>query len=121
MRRHAKVIPLLLAFLYRAMCCLIPGPKSAYFYWCIVRFSMWLDLLHFFRSWTFSRLVSSSSISAATVSSHVLLSLSTGLRPSTLILIFHPVLIIFPHQMSFPSHPATSNDSLNGLNSYQLC
>ena len=60
------------------------------YYRFIVRFPMGLGflfitfLLHFFLSWTSSLLMSSSAISASTLSNHVLLGLPTGLLPSTL-------------------------------------
>ena len=45
-----------------------------------------------------------------------------GLLPSTLISIhiFHPVFIIFPHHMSIPSQPTTSNDSCDWFNFNQV-
>ena len=60
------------------------------FYLFIVRFPIGLDflfmtfLLHFFLSLTSSLSISSSAISASTLSNHVLLHLPTGLLPSTL-------------------------------------
>ena len=62
------------------------------YYRFIVRFPIGLDflfttftlLLHFLLSWTSSLSISSSAISASTLSNHVFLGLPTGLLPSTL-------------------------------------
>ena len=62
----------------------------SYYYWFKVSFTIGLDflfiifLIHFFLSWTYSLSISSSAISASTLSNYVLLGLPTGLLPSTL-------------------------------------
>ena len=99
------------------------------YYQFIVRFLIWLDflfitftfLLHLLLSWTSSLSISSSAISASTLSNHVFLGLPTGLLPSTLYSIhfFHPVFITFSHHMSIPSQSTTSNESCDRLNSNQ--
>ena len=95
----------------------------------MARFPIGLDfpftkfLLHFFLSWTSSLSISSYAIFASTLSNDVLLGLPTGLLPSTLNSIHFFTqssslfLITFPHHMSIPSQPTTSND--NRLNSNQ--
>ena len=82
------------------------------YYRFIVRFPIGLDflfiifLLNFFRSWTSSLSISSSAISASTLSNHVFLGLPTGLLPSTLYSIhtyfLHPLLITCPYHLSLP-------------------
>ena len=60
------------------------------YYRFIIHFPIWLDflfitfLLHFLLSWTSSLSISSSAISASTLSNHVFLGLPTSLLPSTL-------------------------------------
>ena len=83
-----------------------------YYYRFIVRFQMGLDflfitfLLHFFLAWTDSLSISSSAISASTISNHVLFGLTIGLLPPTLnsIHLFTQssllFLITFPHHFS---------------------
>ena len=75
--------------------------------------------LHFFLSWTSSLSITSSAISASTLYNHVLLGLPTGLLLQ-LHTFIHPVLVTFPHHMSIPSQPTTSNDSCDRFNSNQL-
>ena len=68
----------------------IQKDMDSYYYRFIVRFPIGLDflfitfLLHLFLSWTSSLSISSSTISASTLSNHVMLGLPTGLLPSTL-------------------------------------
>ena len=95
--------------------------KYIYIYYrFIVRFPIGLDflfitfLLHFLLSWTSSLSISSSAISASTLSNHVFLGLPTGLLPSTPY-ISSPS----PHHMSIPSQSTTSNESCDRLNSNQ--
>ena len=94
-----------------------------YYYRCMVHFLIGLDFLfitfslHFFLSWTSSLSISSSAISASTLSNHVFLGLPTSLLPSTLnsIHFFTQSLISFPHHMPMPSQSTTSNDSCDRL------
>ena len=84
------------------------------YYRFIVRFPIGLDFLfitfflHFFLSWTSSLSISSYSISASTLSNHVLLSFPTNLLLSTLnsIHFFNQssslFLITCPHHLSIP-------------------
>ena len=105
---------------------------STIYYRFIVRFPIGLDflfiaftfLLHLLLSWTSSLSISSSAISASTLSNHVFLGLPTGLLPSintsdTLHAFLHPVLITFSHHMSIPSQSTTYNESCDRLNSNQ--
>ena len=85
----------------------------------IVRFQIGLDflfitfLLHLFLSWTSSLSISSSAISASTLSNHVFLGLPTGLLPSTLYSIH------FFTQSSSPFLITCPYDSCDRLNSNQ--
>ena len=80
------------------------------YYWFIVRFPIGLDFLFttFLLSWTSSLSISSSDISASTLSNHVFLGLPTGLLPSTLYYIHFftqsssPFLITCPYHLSLP-------------------
>ena len=86
------------------------------YYRFIVRFLIGLDflfitftfLLHLLLSWTSSLSISSSAISASTLSNHVFLGLPTGLLPSTLYSIHFftqsssPFLITCPYHLSLP-------------------
>ena len=86
------------------------------YYRFIVCFPIGLDflfitftfLLHFLLSWTSSLSISSSAISASTLSNHVFLGLPTGLLPSTLYSIHFftqsssPFLITCPYHLSLP-------------------
>ena len=99
------------------------------YYRFIVHFPIWLDflfitftfLLHLLLSWTSSLSISSSAISASTLSNHVFLGLPTSLLPSTLTLhtFLRPVLITFSHHMSISSQSTTYNESCDRLNSNQ--
>ena len=89
-------------------------PTRYIYYRFIVRFPIGLDflfiifLLHFFLSWTSSLSISSSAISASTLSHHVFLGLPTGLLPSTLHSIYYftqsssHFLITCPYHLSLP-------------------
>ena len=104
---------------------LVPGKASGrknfktlhdMYYRFIVRFLIGLDflfitftfLLHLLLSWTSSLSISSSAISASTLSNHVFLGLPTGLLPSTLYSIHFftqsssPFLITCPYHLSLP-------------------
>ena len=65
-------------------------------------------LLHLLLSWTSSLSISSSAISASTLSNHVFLGLPTGLLPSTIYSIYFftqsssPFLITCPYHLSLP-------------------
>ena len=92
------------------------------YYRFIVRFPIGLDflfitftfLLHLLLSWTSSLSISSSAISASTLSNHVFLGLPTGLLPT----IYTPYISSpSPHHMSIPSQSTTSNESCDMLNS----
>ena len=86
------------------------------YYQFIVRFPIGLDflfitftfLLHLLLSWTSSFSISSSDISASTLSNHVFLGLPTGPLPSTLYSIHlctqssSPFLITCPYHLSIP-------------------
>ena len=84
------------------------------YYRFIVRFPIEMNFLfttfhlHFFLSWTSSLLISSSAISASTVSNYALLDPPTGLLPSTLYSIHFftqsssPFLITCPYHLSLP-------------------
>ena len=87
---------------------------SIIYYRFIVRFPIGLDflfvtfLLHLLISWTSSLSISSSAISASTLSNHVFLGLPTGLLPSTLYFIHFftqsssPFLITCLYHLSLP-------------------
>ena len=70
----------------------------------VVDFLFITFFLHFFLSWTYSLLISSSSVSTSTLSNHVILGVPTGLFPSTFKLhtFIHPVLITCPYHLSLP-------------------
>ena len=94
------------------------------YYRFIVRFPIGLDflftfLLHLLLSWKSSLSISSSAISASTLSNHVFLGLPTVLLDSILHTFLHPVLITFSHHMSIPSQSTTSKESCDRLNSNQ--
>ena len=107
--------------------CFVSIKINIIYYRFIVRVPIGLDFLfitfflHFFQSWTSSLSISSSAMSASTLSNHVLLGRPTGLLPSTLnsIHFFTKSLITFTHHMSIPSQSTTSNDSCDRLNSNQ--
>ena len=90
------------------------------YYRFIVRFPIGLDFLfitfflHFFLSWTHSLSISSSAMSASTLSNHVLLGRPTGLLPSILYSIHF---FTFPHHMSIPSQHITTVIRTSFLNS----
>ena len=81
------------------------------FYRFIVRFPIGLDFLfitftflhHLLLSWTFSLSISSSAISASTLSNHVFLGLPTGLLHSTLYIyyIYYRFIVRFPIGLDF--------------------
>ena len=86
------------------------------YYRFVVRFPIGLDflfitftfLLHLLLSWTSSLSISSSAISASTLSNHIFRGLPTGLLPSTLYSIYFftqsssPFLITCPYHLSLP-------------------
>ena len=86
------------------------------YYWFIVRFPIGLDFLfitftflrHLLISWTSSLSISSSAISASTLSNHVFLGLPTGLLPSNLYSVHFftqsssSFLITWPYHHSLP-------------------
>ena len=104
-------------------CDLLTKPMDfSYYYRFIVHFL--IELVSIFiifciLSWTSSLSISRFAISASTFSNHVFFGLSTAFN-SNLHTFLHQVLIIFPHHMSLPSQPTTSNDSCDRVNSNHL-